>query len=147
MGKTITKDALEVFRLCGEAQFGYEEYRLLERMLGDQTKDGQLKPNAEISPQSLHTTEKYKEYARKRNGVEGIPSILGRRYGIDRMPVRGLLRSKMWFGFKIGAINVKRVIAAAAEGAAGASPRPTSLDYSASFCFLLTSRLPILKTA
>jgi len=58
------------------------------------------------------STEEYKEHARKRNGVEGVPSILRRRYGVDRMPVRGLLRSKMWFGFKIGAINVKRVIAA-----------------------------------
>jgi hypothetical protein len=58
------------------------------------------------------STEEYKEYARKRNGVEGIPSILRRRYGVDHMPVRGLVRSKMWFGFKIGAINVKRVIAA-----------------------------------
>jgi hypothetical protein len=59
------------------------------------------------------STETYKEYARKRNGVEGIPSILRRRYGVDHMPVRGLLRSKMWMGFKIGAINIKRVIAAA----------------------------------
>jgi len=321
--ESVTKDALEVFGLCGEAQFGYDEYRLLERMLGDQTKDGQLKPNAEISPQSLQnpsdedatyrrkagkahkgyvanvvedcgengniitqydydinlhpdsdfaaeviedlgaqeektvlitdgayasednfkaaqennielvattltgqepprivnefeiddneikscpaghapddctyneekgmyrahfdkatcescphrdecpvimqkkralvklsdatinraayveklSTEKYKEYARKRNGVEGVPSILRRRYGIDRMPVRGLLRSKMWFGFKIGAINVKRVIAATA---AGASPRPTILDSSAFFCFLLApDALTILST-
>jgi len=95
------------------------------------------------------STEEYKEHARKRNGVEGVPSILRRRYGVDRMPVRGLLRSKLWFGFKIGAINVKRVIAAtqnpadslilcdmSAESAAGASPRPTIayifLDY---FCF------------
>lgn len=58
------------------------------------------------------SSEEYKEYARKRNGVEGVPSILRRRYEIDRMPVRGLVRSKMWFGFKIGAINAKRVIAA-----------------------------------
>ena len=58
------------------------------------------------------STEEYKKYARKRNGVEGIPSILRRRYDVDHMPVRGLLRSKLWFGFKIGAINVKRVIAA-----------------------------------
>jgi hypothetical protein len=56
-------------------------------------------------------TEECKEHARKRNGVEGIPSILRRRYRVDEMPVRGLARSKMWFGFKIGAINVKRVIA------------------------------------
>ena len=58
------------------------------------------------------STEDYKAFARKRNGVEGIPSILRRRYRIDEMPVRGLVRSKMWFGFKIGAINVKRVIVA-----------------------------------
>jgi len=56
------------------------------------------------------TTEEYKELARKRNGVEGIPSVMRRRYGVDDMPVRGLVRSKMRFGFKIGAINAKRVI-------------------------------------
>ena len=55
-------------------------------------------------------TEEYKELARKRNGVEGIPSVMRRRYGVDEMPVRGLVRSKMRFGFKIGAINAKRVI-------------------------------------
>ncbi len=44
--------------------------------------------------------------------VEGMPSVLRRRYGVDSMPVRGLVRQKMLFGFKIGAINVKRVIAA-----------------------------------
>ena len=59
------------------------------------------------------STEGHKEYARKRNGVEGIPSILRRRYRVDEMPVRGLLRSKLWIGLKIGAINVKRVVAAA----------------------------------
>jgi hypothetical protein len=58
------------------------------------------------------STEEYKEYSRKRNGVEGVMSVLRRRYQVDDMPVRGLLRSKMWFGFKIGAINIKRMIAA-----------------------------------
>jgi hypothetical protein len=54
------------------------------------------------------STEEYKRYARKRNGIEGMPSVLRRRYRVDEMPIRGLVRSKMWFGFKIGAINVKR---------------------------------------
>ena len=57
------------------------------------------------------STEEYKSLARKRNGIEGTPSILRRRYGVDEIPVRGRVRSKMWFGFKIGAINIKRVIA------------------------------------
>jgi hypothetical protein len=57
-------------------------------------------------------TEEYKQYARLRNGVEGIPSVLRRRYRMDHMPVRGLLRSKMWIGFKIGAINTVRLLKA-----------------------------------
>ncbi len=57
----------------------------------------------------MSTTE-YRTLAKKRNGVEGIPSVLRRKYNVDHMPVRGLVRSKIWFGFKIGAINVKRVL-------------------------------------
>ena len=57
------------------------------------------------------STEEYKILTKQRNGVEGVPSVLRRRYQVDSMPVRGLLRSKMWFALKIGAINVKRVLA------------------------------------
>ncbi len=56
------------------------------------------------------STEQYRELSRKRNGVEGLPSILRRKYNVDHMPVRGYLRSKMWFSFKIGAINAKRLL-------------------------------------
>lgn len=56
------------------------------------------------------STESYRELSKKRNGIEGIPSILRRKYDVDRIPVRGLVRSKIWIAFKIGAINVKRVL-------------------------------------
>jgi hypothetical protein len=56
------------------------------------------------------STEEYRTLAKKRNGVEGLPSVLRRRYHVDRIPVRGLMRSKIWFSFKIAAINVKRVL-------------------------------------
>jgi len=59
------------------------------------------------------STKEYQVIANKRNGVEGIPSVLRRRYGVDHMPVRGLLCSKCWFNLKIGAVNVMRVLAAA----------------------------------
>ena len=58
------------------------------------------------------STDEYKELSRKRNGVEGLPSVLRRRYRVDEMPTRGLVRTKHRIGLKIGAINVKRVIAA-----------------------------------
>jgi hypothetical protein len=74
-------------------------------------------------------TDEYKAYARLRNGVEGIPSVLRRRYGVDEMPVRGLVRSKMWFGFKIGAINAKRFIAYVFESEKGCSIDGSLADF------------------
>jgi len=59
---------------------------------------------------SLMNTEDYLEVSNKRAGVEGIPSVLRRRYKIDDMPIRGLVRSKIWFGFKIGAMNIKSML-------------------------------------
>ena len=56
------------------------------------------------------STEEYRSLSKKRNGVEGLPSVLRRRYHVDTMPVRGYVRSKIWFSLKIGAINVKRVL-------------------------------------
>lgn len=56
------------------------------------------------------SSEEYKSLSNKRNGVEGVPSVLRRRYSVDQIPVRGLVRSKIWFSCKIGAINVNRVI-------------------------------------
>lgn len=63
------------------------------------------------------SAEEYTSLQKKRNGVEGLPSVLSRRYHVDTMPVRGLVRSKIWFSFKIGAINVKRVLKMVAEKA------------------------------
>lgn len=57
----------------------------------------------------MKTTE-YQDIANKRAGVEGIPSVLRRKYGVDHLPVRGLVRSKLWFGLKIAAINFKRLV-------------------------------------
>lgn len=55
-------------------------------------------------------TSEYQELARKRAGIEGIPSVLRSRYKIDHLPVRGLVRVKVYLGFKISAINCKRLI-------------------------------------
>lgn len=55
------------------------------------------------------STKEYKVKSSARAGVEGVPSALRRGYDVDHMPVRGLLRSKMHFGFKVLALNVKRL--------------------------------------
>lgn len=56
--------------------------------------------------------KEYKKLANTRAGIEGIPSVLRRVYQVDRMPVMGKVRSKIWFGFKILAINIKRLVKA-----------------------------------
>jgi hypothetical protein len=50
-------------------------------------------------------TAEYREMADFRAGVEGVPSILRRRYHIDNIPVRGLLRRGAWIHSKIMACN------------------------------------------
>jgi len=71
-----------------------------------------------VSEKTLHRsrlitkmgTSEYQKLARKRAGIEGIPSVLRRRYKIDHLPVRGLIRVKVYLGFKLSAINCKRLI-------------------------------------
>jgi len=56
------------------------------------------------------SSDDYIKLSRKRNGVEGIPSVLRRKYNVDSIPVRGLLRSKTFFLFKVGAYNIRKLI-------------------------------------
>lgn len=57
----------------------------------------------------------YKKLTRLRNAVEGIPSVLRRKYRVDNMPVRGYVRSKLWYFLKVGAMNTRRVLEWAKE--------------------------------
>jgi hypothetical protein len=54
-------------------------------------------------------TEEFIELTNQRAGVEGLPSVFRRVYDVDSMPVRGELRSKFYFGFKVLASNVKKL--------------------------------------
>ena len=55
-------------------------------------------------------TPEFKKLAKIRNGVESLPSILRRKYNVDKMPVRGLLKTKLFFGFKVAALNFKKLL-------------------------------------
>ena len=66
---------------------------------------------ARVTNNSAITPEEYTQYRNARNAVEGIPSVLRRTYNVDEMPVYGTLKSKLLFGFKIAAINAKKLAA------------------------------------
>src|SRR6056297_1058214 len=60
----------------------------------------------------LRKTMGEKEYIKECNqraGIEGIPSVFRRKYNVDNMPVRGKLCQKIWFGFKVTAVNSKKL--------------------------------------
>ena len=55
-------------------------------------------------------TEEFSEYARFRNGVEAIPSLLRRRYHVDKIPAHGKKRTRLFFGFKIAALDFQKLL-------------------------------------
>lgn len=55
-------------------------------------------------------TEEFSSYARFRNGVEAIPSLLRRRYHVDKIPAHGKYRTRLHFGFKIAALNFQKLL-------------------------------------
>ena len=57
----------------------------------------------------LSTTE-YKELTRKRNAIEGVMSVLRRRYHVDDIPVFGILRTKLFFRLKVAAYNFNKLL-------------------------------------
>lgn len=54
-------------------------------------------------------TEEFREFAKSRKGVESLPSTLRRKYDVDKMPIRGRLRTKLYFGFKIAVLNFRNL--------------------------------------
>ena len=125
-----------------DSKFKNEVYRA--HFSKEQCNDCPHRPNCPISEQKksnllevsetkLHTsklrcemgTAEYKEIASKRAGVEGIPSILRRKYDVDHLPVRGKVRSKVWLGLKIEAINIKRYMKTRIEPAKNLFLSPT----------------------
>lgn len=54
-------------------------------------------------------TEEFRNLFKIRNGIEIVPSILRRIYHADRIPVRGMIRGRFFFGCKIEALNFKKL--------------------------------------
>jgi hypothetical protein len=55
-------------------------------------------------------TEEFREYAHFRNGVEAIPSLLRRKYRVDKIPAHGKKQTRLHFGFKIAALNFRKLL-------------------------------------
>ena len=54
---------------------------------------------------SFMGTERHQKLGDFRAGTEGVPSVLRRSYGIDELPVRGLIRARIWDHCKVMAYN------------------------------------------
>jgi len=56
---------------------------------------------------TLLGTPEHQALADFRAGVEGVPSVLRRMYRIDELPVRGLIRVRIWDNLKVMAYNFR----------------------------------------
>ena len=55
-------------------------------------------------------TDELKKLSRFRNGIETVPAVLRRRHHVDKIPVRGYIKTKLFFGFKIAGMNARKLI-------------------------------------
>lgn len=55
-------------------------------------------------------TEEFRELARFRNGIETVPAALRSRHDVDKMLIRGYIKTKVFFGFKIAGMNARKLI-------------------------------------
>lgn len=55
-------------------------------------------------------TDEYHKLAHFRNGIETVPAALRKRHQIDKMPVRGYIKTKLFFGFKVAGMNARKLI-------------------------------------
>ena len=98
---TVLRDAAKRKELCGTDYDESNNYCLLIKTVSVNAKH-------RAEQQRYRNTEEFRKLSRFRNGVETIPSTLRRKYQVDKMPVRGLIRGRFWFGCKIGALNFRK---------------------------------------
>lgn len=55
-------------------------------------------------------TEEFKALSHFQNGIETVPAALRSRHHVDRMPVRGYIKTKLFFGFKVAGMNARKLI-------------------------------------
>jgi len=60
--------------------------------------------------QRFFGTDEFKTLSHYRNGVETVPAVLRKRHHVDKMPVRGKIRCRLFFGFKVAAMNVRKLV-------------------------------------
>lgn len=58
---------------------------------------------------AARNTDEYKEISKLRSGIEGVPSLLRRKYDIDERPTKGLIYLRMSFSAAILSINIRRL--------------------------------------
>ena len=55
-------------------------------------------------------TEEFGQYACFRNRVEAIPSLLQRRDNVDKIPTHGRNQTRLYFVFKIAALDFQKLL-------------------------------------
>ena len=60
--------------------------------------------------QRFQRTGEIHKLALFRDGIETVPTALRKRHRIDKMPVRGYIKTKLFFSFKVARMNARKLI-------------------------------------
>lgn len=69
-----------------------------------------IKALKRLKSPDIMTEEQKIHIARIRNGIETVPSVMRRKHNVDKMPLRGKVKTKHLFGFKVGAFNFTKML-------------------------------------
>ncbi len=109
---------------------------------------------------AARNTDEYKEISKLRSGIEGIPSLLRRKYSIDERPTKGLIYLRMSFSASILSINIRRLTKYENKPSKDTTILSNSTDFSelknniynsiknfiSKYCFFLSTILIFLFT-
>ena len=74
------------------------------------TIKGAMRTAFHAKQQRFLRTDEFRKLARFQNGIGTVPAALRNRHRVDKMPVRGYIRTKLFFGFKIAGMNARKLI-------------------------------------
>lgn len=69
-----------------------------------------MRTSLHAKQQRFLKTDEFTKLARFRNGIETVPATLRSRHHVDKMPVRGYIKPKLFFGFKVAGMNARKLI-------------------------------------
>lgn len=104
-GTVVAKFNKEICNKCP-----FHEFCVVKKQKTQNKLETKISTIQRAQQSNLLNDPEYIKISNKRAGVEGIPSVMRRKYNVDNRPCKGQLRLKQIFSAAIIAININRMV-------------------------------------